>query len=90
MRVRVEWTLVEGWSDKQSGRAAETVSRDYELPAVPRKGDYIDTGYGDEPVDVVFWPLDESPPTLRLRYGYTADASMDDVLTELQPHGWTR
>ena len=90
MKVRVELTVMEGWADHPGNRMAEHLDREYDLPAIPRKGDYLDTGRGDEPVEVVFWPMDGRAPLVRLRRTYTLSESMDDVLAVLASLGWER
>ena len=81
MRVTVAATVIEGYSDKPSGRSMERWESDYDLPAVPRAGDYVDTGYGEHPVEYVYWSRDEVRVILRTIY--TLSESMDYALAAL-------
>jgi hypothetical protein len=82
MKVRAQVTVYEGYSDKLTGRLFETVELEYDLLAVPRTGDYIETGYGDLMVERAFWSMG-GEVTLRLQPIYTLDESQETVLAHL-------
>ena len=81
MKVLIAATVIEGYSDKPTGRGMERWESDYDLPAVPRVGDYVDTGYGECTVEYVYWSREEVRVILRTIY--TLGESMDYVLSRL-------
>jgi hypothetical protein len=83
MKIQVHATVIEGYSDKPTGRLSESIVMDYDLPAVPRKDDYIGTAYGDQPVDWVWWGRDGSV-TVHIKTIYTLAENLDYVLGVLK------
>ena len=81
MKCRVQVLVIEGFSDAPTNRLSETVEWEAEFPAVPRVGDLIETGYGDQEVRHVFWS--RTTATLRLDRIYTGRDSLDDVRAAL-------
>jgi hypothetical protein len=82
MRVIVAATVIEGYSDKPTGRSLERWEAEFDYPAVPRAGDYIETGYGDHPVEYVSWGRNGGV-LVHLRTIYTTSDSMDAALARL-------
>lgn len=79
MKVRVQATVYEGYSDALTGKLLDRVEVEYEMPAVPRSGDYVLTGYGDHRVATVFWSADGSV-TLQLDPIYTGADSQEEAI----------
>lgn len=82
MKVQVHATVIEGYSDKPTGKLSQDVTLAYDLPGIPNKGDYIGTGYGDHPVEWVSWDRDGTV-SVTLRTIYTLSDSQEDVLAAL-------